>query len=74
MVVNCVCVQGGEKAQQLKKKMDFASTSVWEKAGSPTLILKPENSTSPHMFQVPLELLPQHCSSERVSLSVSKSL
>ena len=40
--------------------MTSASTSVWEKAALPALVLMQDNSASPSLSLVPFELLPQH--------------
>ena len=55
----------GEKIR--KETMTSASTSVWDKAALPALILKPDSSVLPHT-----SLLPQHCSSDQVSLCMGR--
>ena len=47
-----------------------ASTAVWEKASPPALALRPDGSVTPHMSQMPFELLPKYWSSEGVSPSM----
>ena len=54
-----------------KGKMASTSSSVWEKAASPDLALKSDNSVPSHMSLTPSELLPQCRSSEQVSPSLS---
>ena len=66
------CSAGGGLS---KGTMASASTSVWEKAVPPDLVLKPDNSVSscryiPGVFQAAAPAL----SSEQVRLSTSKSM
>ena len=51
-----------------------ACTSVWEKAAPPALALKPDNAVPPCMSLALFKLLPQHWSSEQVSLSARNCL
>ena len=52
-----------------RRPMVSARIFVWEKAALPVLTLTPDTSFPPHMSLVPFKLLPQHWSSERMSLS-----
>ena len=56
MVATWVCKPSGGGLN--KGTMDSASTSVWEKAIPPALVLKPDNSIPPHMSLALFEQLP----------------
>ena len=53
MVPKCGLCWGGFN----KGTMASASTSAWEKAAHPALVLMPNNLVFPHLPQAPLELL-----------------
>lgn len=56
-----------------KESLASGSSSVWEKAGPPALVQKPDNLVPPFMSLTPFKLLPQSQSSEQVSSSMNKS-
>lgn len=65
MVPACQCRLGEGRLK--KGTMASTSTSIWEKAATPALSLKPDFTVSHHIALVPFELLIQCWSAERVS-------
>lgn len=58
MVTTSICMLG--RGMLNRATMDTTSTSVWEKASPPDLILKLDNLGPPHMFLAFLKQLLQH--------------